>query len=527
MHRRTHFILIAVFACTWLLRTVGHAQPPQPSASTAEALALIPPDAIALLTVQPRMILQDEAMKFMPLEVMTASGNEQFGIDPLKIERIDVIIGLPAPMGPQVTALVTYVEDMSPDQVKGRAILDLTPGIGEGLSYFRDARHFLIGNHAYTERLLKTKLADGDLRRLAGKLGEPGQLSLVVALQPMRDMLVGLSQMPQIPEPIAPQVATLANKLTMLALRIQIGSKPMTALALEATDESDLDAVEASWKRIVQFGIGMARQQYERELRADTSPVALATQAYVQRVAVEIERQLNPTRKGNRLVMRVDANQQRVAQTGVLVGLLLPAIQAARESARRAQSSNNLRQLVLAALNYESTYKRFPGGGQPDPQTKSLLSWRVQILPFIEQKQLYDEFHHDEPWDSEHNIKLLPRMPATYKHPQSSAGPGMTVYQMSVGENLAGEDGRGIKFSEILDGSSNTVLMVETTDEAAVPWTKPADINPLADREKLRYTRGLLQAALVDGSVQNLPANIPAERFKALLTRNQGDSVRP
>jgi hypothetical protein len=490
-------------------------------------LKRIPADAVALLTIRPSVILHDEAMKLLPLEVMTAAGKEQFGIDPLKVERVDIIVGLPGPDGPQFAALLTFGEDMSVEQLIPQAFSRLLPGAGEMVFYFSDARHLLFGPQAYAERLIKTELADGHLRQLVGKLGEPGQFSAVVALEPMHELLAGLSQMPLIPGPIAPQVANLADKLTMVAIRIDIGSRPMTAVALEAADPSDLEAVEASWKKIVRFGIATAREQYERDLRSDNTPVALAMQAYVQRIAAEIDRQLTLHRNGNRLVMRVDVNQPQMAQTGVLVGLLLPALQAARDAARRAQSANHLRQIVIAAHNYLDAFKRFPGGGRPDPQGKSQLSWRVQLLPFIEQKQLYDEFHHDEPWDSEHNLKLLKRMPDTYRHPQSLAGPGMTVYQMSVGKNLAGEDGRSVKIAEMTDGTSGTIFFVETTDEAAVPWTKPEDINPLESPEKLRKTRGLLQVAFADGSIQNLQADMPPERLKALLTRNQGEMVSP
>src|SRR5687768_11902403 len=103
MRRWTRFVLLIAIAITLILQTTAHtlAQAPQPSASTTDALSLIPPDAIALLTIQPRMLLQDDAMKLMPLEIMTASSIEQFGIDPQKIERVDVIVGLPAPTGLQ------------------------------------------------------------------------------------------------------------------------------------------------------------------------------------------------------------------------------------------------------------------------------------------------------------------------------------------------------------------------------------------------------------------------------------------
>ncbi len=78
-----------------------------------------------------------------------------------------------------------------------------------------------------------------------------------------------------------------------------------------------------------------------------------------------------------------------IAIIGILVGLLLPAVQAAREAARRMQCSNNLKQLALALHNYESTYQTFPPCGIQSNQ----MSWSVMMLPFIEQDNLYQGFN--------------------------------------------------------------------------------------------------------------------------------------
>ncbi len=165
----------------------------------------------------------------------------------------------------------------------------------------------------------------------------------------------------------------------------------------------------------------------------------------------------------------------------VMVGLLLPAVQASRAAARRMQSTNNLKQIGLALHNYESVYRRFPEAYSKDENGKPLLSWRVHILPFIEQANLYEQFHLDEPWDSEHNIKLLDQMPLVYLSPQSAAEAGMTVYLGNGGEKGVlnsnpenkGKIMQGTRFGDIIDGTSNTILAIEASDEAAVPWTKP------------------------------------------------------
>ena len=94
---------------------------------------------------------------------------------------------------------------------------------------------------------------------------------------------------------------------------------------------------------------------------------------------------------------------------------------------------NNLKQIALALLNYEAAHKTLPAQAKYDADGKPLLSWRVGILPYIEEQQLYQQFHLDEPWDSPNNIKLLDQMPAVFKHPKMNK-PGTTVYQGVVGK---------------------------------------------------------------------------------------------
>ncbi len=130
----------------------------------------------------------------------------------------------------------------------------------------------------------------------------------------------------------------------------------------------------------------------------------------VRRTALGIEQQSRGTMPGVGTAM--------VAPFGV--ALLLPAVQAARQAARRTVSMNNLKQIALAMLNYVEAKGAFPPAYIADKTTgKPLLSWRVAILPYLEREDLFKEFHLDEPWDSQHNKALIPRMPRVYRSPAS------------------------------------------------------------------------------------------------------------
>src|SRR5207248_2297468 len=107
-----------------------------------------------------------------------------------------------------------------------------------------------------------------------------------------------------------------------------------------------------------------------------------------------------------------------------------------------------------------------------DKDGKALLSWRVAILPYIEQQPLYNKFKLDEPWDSPHNKALIKEMPATYLCPsRRQAEPFTTAYRAFVGPGAMFEKGQAIGIQHITDGTSNTILVVESKE--AVPWTKP------------------------------------------------------
>ena len=114
---------------------------------------------------------------------------------------------------------------------------------------------------------------------------------------------------------------------------------------------------------------------------------------------------------------------------------LAEAVGKVREAAKRIQLSNDLKQLALAVHNYHDTNGRFPAAAIYDKNGKPLLSWRVMLLPYLDQNELYKEFHLNEPWDSEHNKKLLEKMPAVFAPPDSQAFKDHeTFFQCFVGK---------------------------------------------------------------------------------------------
>jgi Protein of unknown function (DUF1559)/Protein of unknown function (DUF3352) len=197
-----------------------------------------------------------------------------------------------------------------------------------------------------------------------------------------------------------------------------------------------------------------------------------------------------------------------------------------------AESQNNVRQLILAAHNHESAYQKLPPSFTADAEGKPLLSWRVKILPFLEEQELYEQFHHDEPWDSEHNLKLAAKMPDAFKHPRMKLAEGKTVYLGVTGKdgilvspqgNPKAANGRGL--NSVVDGTSNTVMIVEVAEKNAVTWTAPGDFDfeqhPGNLAQELAFFWGADKKAIVgmaDGSVYLLKPNFPEKELRALMT---------
>jgi hypothetical protein len=241
----------------------------------------------------------------------------------------------------------------------------------------------------------------------------------------------------------------------------------------------------------------------------------------------------------------------------ILIGLLVPAVQKVREAAARIQDANNLKQLSLAVINYSDAHNgQMPPALVYDKDGKPLYSWRVVILPYLEEDALYQQFHLDEPWDSPHNKPLLASMPKVYAEPgKPPAEPYLTRYQVIDGKGAIfdsdpraglvpfdpragnplverGLPGLNLRRAGtitrypagITDGTSNTILIVEAGDP--VPWTKPADLHwdPNGPLPKLGGTRtGGFNAALADGSVRFVQKSTSERTIRAAITANAGD----
>lgn len=162
-----------------------------------------------------------------------------------------------------------------------------------------------------------------------------------------------------------------------------------------------------------------------------------------------------------------------------LVWAFLPEVTSARVAARRSQCMNNMKQIALALLNYESANGSLPPAFVADANGKPMHSWRVLVLPYIEEQALFKKYNFNEPWNGPNNSKLADQMPEIFRCPSDDdtghGNPGETSYFVAVGPTAPFLGSMGRPFKEISDGTANTILLIEASGLER-NWMDPQDV---------------------------------------------------
>ena len=269
------------------------------------------------------------------------------------------------------------------------------------------------------------------------------------------------------------------------------------------------------------------------------SPAATMGFAYLTGWLVEQDEFLEKLQfqaKGNAVALSAKLSpvhvQSGLAVSAVLGGMMVPAIQKVRDAADRMTSQNNLKQIGLALHSYHDVMGTLPPAVVRDKNGKALYSWRVLILPYLEQDVIYKNWKKDEPWDSPHNKPLSDVVLKVYTLPGNPDGiSNRTPYRVFIGkgtgfEELKGQPSKGIRFADITDGTTNTIAVVEATE--TVPWAKPEELDFVAGKALPPLGppwRDEFNALLFDATVRFIPKTIKPQSLQAMITRNGGEIV--
>lgn len=209
-----------------------------------------------------------------------------------------------------------------------------------------------------------------------------------------------------------------------------------------------------------------------------------------------------------------------VAMVILCGGLFLPSMGTPREAVRRSETQNDLKQIGFSIINYttEDNFARMPPLAIVDEDGKPLLSWRVLLLPQLEQSELFEQFDLTKPWDSPENLPLVEQMPEILASPndRDAAKEGKTPYKAIISDdprwNTAwGNSSERMRMSMFRDGMSNTAMVVEDLTKPVI-WTKPEDITPGEYLKTLghgQWTSKYFFVVFADGSV--VPFKDPTE----------------
>lgn len=446
----------------------------------------------------------------------------------------------PEEMGPPPipTVIVRFNEDVDPKTFfEDKPIPPLEDGEQDGLAvkiipdpsmdvviHFADSKTMIVTKSTLLKKMVETKTTNSPLISELKQIDSANDLIVVIDMTQLSPMLVGLGQMFGAgQDPNLAMGLKLVSELKILTITGGISSDSLLSVSLVGASAETVSSANNKLTELADMG----RQQYEMMKPAalqQEAPVDEAGKKVLEAMADQIVSGITNKADGTRLTISIP----KPADFNSLPEILKPAIEDAKKTAKRAVQMNELKQLGLAFHNYDAVYNGLPAAGSNHKGEKKGLSWRVHLLPYIEQAPLYNQFHLDEPWDSEHNKALISQMPEVFKTPEVTED-GKTAFHVIVGENTAFNMEKGLRFRDFTDGLSNTIMVVQAGAGKADVWTKPGGLT--LDEENPIKTFGTIDngkflVLLGDGSVRALDLDtVSQETIKALITRNGGEIV--
>lgn len=265
--------------------------------------------------------------------------------------------------------------------------------------------------------------------------------------------------LPTLPEPLGGGPSSvLARGLRWAVAQLNLKPEPAVRLVIQSTDH---EAAE-KFREVLVKGVASVDQQESRSNLPDTTTDPTRVSKLIPQV------------QGDRLEMTLRKS------SGLLAVLQRVTTRPVARLSIEQTAKERLQKIVLGMHRWHDEHRTFPRQANYDADGKPLLSWRVHLLPYLDGPcaELYTQFRLNEPWDSEHNLKLIKKMPDIYVMPGSTAArDGRTCFVRPVGPDTACPPDKAIGVRDVPDGTSNTIAVIEVDDEHAVPWTKSADLD--------------------------------------------------
>lgn len=545
---------------------------PDPAAPTAAAaqpeplsadLALVPADATGFVHFRLADLWKNEVMagfrktwekagpkalealdkQFVPAPSTISRGTVFVMMNDKKQPLPVGVLAFSAPFDP-AQVVKTYLPNHTTEKSNGKTVYRSPDSPAE--LYFPDNKHIVIGVDGSLDHYLSKAPAKNGPLAPALKLASGGT-KVMVASADISALPIPAEVFEQVPADVRPIL-----KAKQLTIAVDLGDNARLDVRAAYADLAAAQDAEKAVKALADLGrkeLAKMKKDLEAKIhnpdlktpRPGTDlPEALATVFALGAVNRLDETLADPkfiTRDKTELALEVPMPKELLALGGSIMGVaaaaLVPAVGKVREAAGRVSSANNLKQIGIAIHSYHDANGVMPSDIL-DKNGKPILSWRVAILPYIEQENVYKGFKLDEPWDSENNAKMSQVKIKTFMSPgegswvhKDDAKWGTTNYRGISGPGTAFEPKGKIKLTDFTDGTSNTVMVIETAQ--GVPWAKPGDypFDPKKDLPKIEPLGGakVFQALLGDGSVRTIGTATPEKTLKALFTRNGGEVI--
>ena len=365
---------------------------------------------------------------------------------------------------------------------------------------------------------------------------QAGSAATIIGVIPPKtsEYIASLPVSTVLPETFQKLGVFMSERIKWISAGINIDNSAVTIIG-QTLNNADATQVLTAITRASENSVDSMIKQAEAAIIADPNRPNLTPEQKTKAAANirKLQAEFTPVvSNDNQLLLVIDE-----AKTPQALGLTLrPLVLGFRNSQHTIwgnQCSMNMRTLVQAMKKYAEDKGSYPPAWTTDAEGKPLHSWRVLLLPYLEEEELYSSINLNEPWDSEHNRQFHAKMPTLFRCPSSrSASNATTTYSLIVGPDAYPAGPETIKPEDVTDVPNTTIMIVERKNP--ICWMKPEEVTEEIALKGVNIDRGIgsdhlrpgANVSFFDATVRFISDNPPLDALKKILTYKGGEDIQ-